>query len=104
MVERWVMRSVVEVVCQAYARRNMGEEARGGILPVPFMASIRRSDSQSLGDEEQDYFGYGDYGGYGIGELFFGGELWILLHRRHTAFGYGVRENRGQGGGLALPA
>ena len=84
--------------CGCARHRHMGEEAPGGgRLPVPFMVSIKRSDSQILGDEEQDYFGYGDYGGYGIDELFFGGELWILLHRRHTAFGYGVRENRGQG-------
>ena len=83
----------------------MGKEARGGSrLPVPCMVSLTRSGGQILGGEEQDYFGYGDYGGYGIGELFFGGELWILLHRRHTAFGYGVRENRGQGGGFALLA
>ena len=46
-----------------------------------------------LGDVEQDYFGYGDYGGCGIGELCFGGELWILLHRRQEAFGYGVRDD-----------
>ena len=37
------------------------------------MVSLTRSGGQILGGEEQDYFGYGDYGGYGIGELFFGG-------------------------------
>ena len=48
------------------------------------MVSPRQRDGQTLGDEEQDYFGYGDYGGYGIGELFFGG---------YGGYGgYGVRE------------
>ena len=86
------------MVDEARGRLPVGKEARGGSrLPVPCMVSLTRSGRQILGGEEQDYFGYGDYGGYGIDELFFGGELWILLHRRHTAFGYGVRENRGHG-------